>query len=283
MRVFSLDGRVSMAVKEWDGDGPAWLFVHGLARAGNDWTLFAQAMGPSWRRMALDLRGHGSSTRGQRYLVPDYVADIETVLPLLSARPVILMGHSLGALAAIAVAAKQPDRVAAVILEDPPTPGFLSRLGETGYGAMFEAYARLADAGLAVPEIARELAVLPVRDPLGKVRPLGEMRDAASLRHMAACLSRLDPAAPLAALAGPAWLGGLDLAEMLAAIRCPVLLLRGDERFGGMMPLEETGELFRGTRDLTRLDMTGVGHQIHAMAQEPAARAVGAFVNSLGL
>ncbi|MFM7540099.1 MAG: alpha/beta fold hydrolase [Planctomycetota bacterium] len=87
-----------MAVKEWDGDGPAWLFVHGLARAGNDWTLFAQAMGPSWRRMALDLRGHGSSTRGQRYLVPDYVDDIETVLPLLSARPVILMGHSLGAL-----------------------------------------------------------------------------------------------------------------------------------------------------------------------------------------
>ncbi|MFM7540100.1 MAG: hypothetical protein ACKO9Z_10620 [Planctomycetota bacterium] len=47
------------------------------------------------------------------------------------------------------------------------------------------------------------------------------------------------------------------------------------------MPLEETGELFRGTRDLTRLDMTGVGHQIHAMAQEPAARAVGAFVNSI--
>lgn len=282
MRVLPGYGRPDLAFREWEGNGPAWVFLHGLARSATDWASFSQAMGTPWRRVAPDMRGHGASARANSYRVADYCGDIEAVLPLLSAQPVVLMGHSLGALVGIAVAARHPDRVAGLILEDPPTPGFMSQLGNTGYAQMFEAYARLAESGLPIPEIARHLSVLPVRDPLGKVRPLGEMRDAASIRFMAACLARLDSAAPLAALGGEAWLEGLDFPELLATIRCPVLLLRGDDRFGGMMPLEETNALYSRVRDLTRLDMTGVGHQIHGMAQEAAARAVTAFAHSLG-
>ena len=283
MRILPGFGRPDLAFREWEGHGPAWLFLHGLARTGADWAAFSQAMGTPWRRMAPDMRGHGASGRGQSYRVADYCADIEAALPLLSAQPVVLMGHSLGALVGMTVAARHPDRVAGLILEDPPTPGYMAGLGNTGYAQMFEAYARLAESGLSIPEMARHLTLLPVRDPLGKVRPLGEMRDGASIRFMAACLARLDSAAPLAALGGAAWLEGLDIPSLLADIRCPVLLLRGDDRFGGMMPLEETNELYARVRDLTRLDMTGVGHQIHGMAQEPAVRAVTAFVHSLGI
>lgn len=282
MRTLTGFGRPDLAFREWEGPGPTWLFLHGLARSGADFATFAQAMGTPWRRLAPDLRGHGGSGRADSYRVADYCGDIEAALPLLSAQPVILMGHSLGALVGLVTAARHPDRVAGLILEDPPTPGFMAGLGKTGYAQMFEAYAQLAEADLPVPEIARHLTLLPVRDPQGKVRALGEMRDAASIRFMASCLARLDSAAPLAALAGPAWMDGLEFHSLLAAIRCPVLLLRGDERFGGMMPLEETNELYSRVRDLTRLDLTGVGHQIHAMAQEQAGRAVSAFVHSLG-
>jgi len=257
------------------------LFLHGLARTGADWASLAQAIGHPWRRLAVDLRGHGSSDRAEEYCVRHYAHDLEQVLPLLSAQPVMVMGHSLGALVAMALAARCPDRVAGIILEDPPTPGFMQQLEGTGYAQMFEAYGHLAGSGLTVAEVAARLAALPIRDPLGATRLLGEMRDQPSLRFMASCLVSLDPRAPLAALAGLGWLDGYDVESLLASIHCPVLLLRGDERFGGMMPLEETNRLFAGVRDLTRLDMKGVGHQIHGVALEPTVRAVTSFVHSV--
>ena len=281
MRVPVASNGLQLGIRTWPGEGPTVLFLHGLARTGADWASLAQAIGHPWRRLAVDLRGHGSSDRAEEYCVRHYAHDLEQVLPLLSAQPVMVMGHSLGALVAMALAARCPDRVAGIILEDPPTPGFVQQIAGTGYAQMFEAYGHLAGSGLTVAEVAARLAALPIRDPLGATRLLGEMRDQPSLRFMASCLVSLDPRAPLAALAGLGWLDGYDVESLLASIHCPVLLLRGDERFGGMMPLEETNRLFAGVRDLTRLDMKGVGHQIHGVALEPTVRAVTSFVHSV--
>lgn len=281
MRVPVASNGLQLGVREWPGKGPTVLFLHGLARTGADWASLAQAMGHPWRRLAVDLRGHGVSDRASEYGVRHYTHDLEQVLPLLSAQPVMVMGHSLGALVAMALAARCPDRVAGIILEDPPTPGFMAQLTGTGYAQMFEAYSHLAGSGRSVVDIAARLAALPIRDPLGATRLLGEMRDQPSLRFMASCLASLDPRAPRAALAGCGWLEGHDVGLLLGSISCPVMLLRGDERFGGMMPLEETNHLFAGVRDLTRLDMKGVGHQIHGVALEPTVRAVTSFVHSV--
>ena len=80
-----------------------------------------------WHLHLIDHRGHGGSGRAPgQYRVVDHVEDALTVLNWLG-RPAVLFGHSLGALVAAAAAAARPELVRAVVLEDPPSDGFLSR------------------------------------------------------------------------------------------------------------------------------------------------------------
>src|SRR5260370_14101833 len=75
---------------------------------------------PNWHVYAFDLRGNGKTGRvADRYQVPDYAQDIVAFLQQLG-EPAVLMGHSLGALTALAAAAERPAGARAVVLLDPP-------------------------------------------------------------------------------------------------------------------------------------------------------------------
>jgi len=274
-------GRPSLALFEGARQGPTVVFLHGLARRACDWNPLVSLLDSAIHPVSLDWRGHGESDRAGSYLVEDYVGDLEAVLPLVAHHPVVLVGHSLGALVAAEIASRNPEKIAAVVLEDPPTPGFLHQLDSTGYFELFKAYVRLGGSGATVGHVAGELAGLEILDPSGKKRPLGQMRDSVSLRFMAHCLKNMDPACPTPVLNGQ-WLEGIRLGQSLRQIQCPLLLLRGDPLFGGMMPAAETDLLFAPVRDLTRLDMTGVGHQIHGAATDAMARALWAFLPTVG-
>src|SRR3954453_15391110 len=61
-----------------------------------------------FRVIALDLAGHGRSPRARRYSPAAWADDVvETVRPLLTRQPDLVMGHSLGAL----VASLGPERL----------------------------------------------------------------------------------------------------------------------------------------------------------------------------
>ena len=274
-------GRPALALFDGARQGPTVVFLHGLARRACDWNPLISLLNSSIHPVTIDWRGHGESDRGGGYLVEDYVQDLQAILPLIAHHPVILVGHSLGALVAAEMACREPSKIAAVVLEDPPTPEFLQQLDSTGYYDLFKAYARWGGTPATVPHLAAELAGLEILDPSGKRRPLGQMRDQASLRFMAHCLKSMDPACPMPVLNGQ-WLQGIQLGQSLRGIQCPVLLLRGDPAFGGMMPAAETDALFTPVADLTRLDWTGVGHQIHGTATEAMARALWAFLPTVG-
>ena len=274
-------GRPSISLLEGARQGPTVVFLHGLARRACDWNPLISLLNQAIHPVSLDWRGHGDSDRAGSYRVEDFVQDLQALLPLVAHHPVILVGHSLGALVAAELATRDPGKIAAIVLEDPPTPGFLHQLDSTGYFDLFKAYVRWGGSQASVSHLANELARLEILDPSGKMRALGQMRDAASLRFMAYCLKSMDPTCPMPVLNGQ-WLEGIQMAQSLRQIQCPVLLLRGDPKFGGMMPQAETDLLFAPVSDLTRLDLTGVGHQIHGAATESMARAVWAFLPTVG-
>lgn len=280
-RRLNLPGKPALAIWEGAQNGPTIIFLHGLARRGNDWNPLLAALHPGIHPITLDWRGHGLSDRGGSYQVLDYANDLVEALPFLSHHPVILMGHSLGALVATEVSRRLPGMVSALILEDPPSPGFIQQLENTGYGDLFRAYAGLAGGKKDLTAMTAQLASTDIRDSQGKWRPLGQMRDAISLRYMADCLRHLDPGTVLAALGGQ-WFGDFHLGQALRQIGCPVLLFRGDTNFGGMLPLAEADLLFGPVGDLTRMDLTGVGHQIHGTATDTMARAIWAFLATVG-
>lgn len=262
--------------------GPPLVFLHGVVRRWQDFVPLLPALLPRWQVTAFDFRGHGRSGRGDaRYLVTDYARDIAALLPYLLGAPAVLYGHSLGALVAMAVAAGEPEMVAGLVLEDPPAPALVQHFRSTPYYTYFARLRELACIGGSVPALARELADirLPAASESGYVR-LGDVRDATSVRFIARCLQDLDPAV-LTPVLEEHWLDGYDVAQVTASIRCPVLLLRADERAGGMLARADAAALTERMADCTSIDLPGVSHQIHWAATETTLRLVLGFLESL--
>ena len=72
--------------------------------------------------LAVDLRGHGASSRPGAYSVALMAADVASLLDAVGGAAVDLVGHSLGGLVALRVAAGRPDRVRRLVLEDVGMP-----------------------------------------------------------------------------------------------------------------------------------------------------------------
>ncbi|WP_298227464.1 alpha/beta hydrolase [Gryllotalpicola sp.] len=118
-------GEVSALV--W-GDAPAVTLLHGAALNAHTWDATLLALGRD--AIALDLPGHGDSAWRDDF---DYspavnaeaaAAVIDAVAPGV---PQAIVGHSLGGLSAIALAATRPDLVSALVIVD-VSPGL--RLGD---------------------------------------------------------------------------------------------------------------------------------------------------------
>lgn len=108
-----------------DPDAPTVVLLHGLTEAGTAWPDLVAHWGDAWNLLAPDLRGHGQSprfTEGELAHAPDVM--LADVVQILDGQPdrVVLIGHSLGGLLALRAAVARPDRVLALILEDPARP-----------------------------------------------------------------------------------------------------------------------------------------------------------------
>ncbi len=262
--------------------GPPVLLLHGVTRRWQDWLTVLPSLAPRWQALALDLRGHGRSDRTPgAYRIADYVPDVVDFLRRGLVEPAIVIGHSLGGNVAAAVAAEAPERVRALVLEDPPLEMAGRRIAETGLMELFPHFLRHAGSDRPVDEIAGELAEARVRAPGhgGPVR-LGDVRDPVSLRSSASGLKRLDPAVLEPPLAGR-WLDGSDVAGDLGRIRCPTLLLQADGRFGGLLPDPHAAEMAALIRHRVHIKLTGVGHNIHSTATEAMMRLVLPFLGSI--
>ncbi|MFB7755650.1 alpha/beta fold hydrolase, partial [Streptomyces sp. NPDC056121] len=114
---FVVDGR-KLSYLDFGGPGTPLLALHGHYNEASAFVPMAEALAPRWRVIALDQRGHGESDRAQRYERDDYVADVAAFHRRLGIGPVAVLGHSLGGVNAYQYAARQPDRVRALIVED---------------------------------------------------------------------------------------------------------------------------------------------------------------------
>ena len=99
------------------------VFVHG---AGNDhsvWALQSRYFAHHGRNaLAVDLPGHGRSGGSALASVEAIAAWIPALLDAAGIGAATLVGHSMGALAALECAARHPDRVARVALIGPAAP-----------------------------------------------------------------------------------------------------------------------------------------------------------------
>jgi len=106
-----------LAVHE-SGTGPRTaVLIHGFMSDSRAWhRVTAELEERGFRVLAVDLAGHGSSPRSRRYSPRAWADDVvETLRPLLSGPPDLVMGHSLGGLVASLVADRMAPRTAIYI------------------------------------------------------------------------------------------------------------------------------------------------------------------------
>jgi 3-oxoadipate enol-lactonase len=116
----ALDG-IRLAYRTW-GDPAArpMVWLHGGSSDGDSWAGIAPGL--PVHSYAIDLRGYGASDRSERYGPEVSRDDVVAFLDALGLDRVTLAGHSAGAVVAYLTAITHPDRVAALVLEEPVPP-----------------------------------------------------------------------------------------------------------------------------------------------------------------
>jgi pimeloyl-ACP methyl ester carboxylesterase len=116
-------GGVRLAYRTWGPAGaPPAVLLHALGEQSSDWAVVAAALTPRARVYAPDLRGHGASDWAGSYTIEQLTTDLAAFLDALDLDRVALVGHSVGGPPAYLYAARHPDRVARLVLEDPAPP-----------------------------------------------------------------------------------------------------------------------------------------------------------------
>ena len=121
-------------------DGDVILLVHGYGGDRNSWLFLQEPLAARYRVYALDLPGHGTSAKdvgagpadpeGPAGTLSVLAGAVTGVLDALGAERAHLVGHSMGGAVALAVAARDPGRIASLTLIAPS--GFGSEIN-AGY------------------------------------------------------------------------------------------------------------------------------------------------------
>lgn len=122
-------------------DAPTVVLVHGLTDSGTTWPDLLTHWGDRWDVLSPDLRGHGLSPRftpDELRTAPDVLtADVVALLDEQPG-PVVLVGHSLGGYLSVRATLARPEKVRALVVEDPARPG--SNTPDPGFAAWHERF-----------------------------------------------------------------------------------------------------------------------------------------------
>lgn len=100
---------------------PPLVLLHGRTGNPQTWEFVADRLAERWQLFALEQRGHGESPWDAegRYDLADFLGDYEAFVErVLGGRRHALIGHSMGACTSLVAAARHPEWVTALVLDD---------------------------------------------------------------------------------------------------------------------------------------------------------------------
>lgn len=111
---------IKLAYEDRGAGKPAFVFVHGWTCNRSFFAPQAEYFSRRHRVVSLDLRGHGDSDKPQgKYPIAAYAEDIAYVVDQLGLGQPVAVGHSMGGITVLQLAATHPDRVSAIVMVDP--------------------------------------------------------------------------------------------------------------------------------------------------------------------
>ncbi|MFD9247156.1 alpha/beta fold hydrolase [Streptomyces sp. NPDC059556] len=120
VRTVTVDGvRLAYRVRGSE-DAPPVVLVHGRGENSTTWTRIAAELAADHRVYAVDLRGHGLSDRPGSYGFDVFRDELGGFLKALGLTGATVVAHSMGGGAAYLLAAREPDLIGRLVLEDVP-------------------------------------------------------------------------------------------------------------------------------------------------------------------
>ena len=239
-RFVELPRKRQMAFIDTGGPGPVLLMLHGFSDTSRSFSIVEPYL-QEYRLIAPDLPGHGASSLGHGFHVADFAETIDRFLTLMGISRFFVLGHSMGAMTAIELAARRSSSVRGLAL--------ISGTLEPDFGAE--------------SKLARD--ILALRDP---IKPAGGF-----LQDWYSCSRPVDEEflfrmkRDAANMAATTWHGVLkafaetDLHYSASRINAPVLCLAGSE--DPLFDESHRQRLFEALPLAQTVTLPGHGHNPH--------------------
>lgn len=194
---------------------PVLLFAHAFPLNASLWDAQVNFFNDKYEILAPDLRGHRDGPQGPGpWMMAHYAEDINRLLDQRGIERVHFCGNSMGGYVALQFAHKYPEKVASLILCDTRADADTNEAKDKRF-ALIE---RLHKEGL--EEFAKEFIVGAVGEFSQQLKP--DLLK--SIEHMILQNRPQDIALVVGALASRN-----DSTEMLSGLKCPVLVIAGEE------------------------------------------------------
>lgn len=272
-------GIVSINYAEGPPSGSPMVLLHGGSGSWKSFLPVIPDLASKWHVYAPDARGHGKSGHvAGAYRYVDHAQDTIAFLRGQVSAPAVLWGQSTGAMIAIAAAAKAPDTVRAVVLEEPPLD---HQRAVREVSQFLEPLKDLAGSDLTLEEMKHAVEDIRIKIP-GRDEPVrvGELRDPRTIQWTAESLMQTDPGVYTSLLDGSAT-DGYDLDTFLQQVSCPALLLRANPALGGRIPEETATRAIALLARGTLVNIPEAEHNIHQSQPKAAVEAVTRFLESM--
>lgn len=255
---------------EWSGDPRRTLvLLHGIGDSAHVWDDFAGNAAGRFRVLCLDQRGHGLSAWAvpPAYRCDDYVSDLAFFVDTLGLEGIVLMGHSMGALHATRYAALRPERVACLVHADiePCPPEWNRKYLLTLYKNLPPFYESIEDcvrdAQKNSPHADWEMLFRIASSglSLGKDGKFRHRFDREVLFHF----------------------DRYDLRSCLPDIRCPALIIRGEE--SRVLGREAAMQMSCSIPESRFAEIQEAAHPVHTDNPKEFCRTVFRFLEETGL
>lgn len=258
----------SVAVLSVSGPGAPVLLLHGVTDGAESYRPVLERLAGRHRAVAASFRGHGGSEWRDSYELDDYVADTVALIEELFSGPVAVAGHSLGGMVAAALAARHPDLVMALLVED--TPYFSLRESARNEGAAwYPGFREIRDLlARGVPDDedywVRAVGELSALLPDSSIR-IADVLPEDRIRLRAAVLRGCDPRV-LDPILASELVDGFAPAE-LERIACPTTLVAGQWAYGGAMTADDVAAWKAHVPQTQVTVLDNAGHLIHHFEQ----------------
>jgi pimeloyl-ACP methyl ester carboxylesterase len=217
---------------EITGQGKPVVLIHGLGSSTRDWEKQVTELSKDWRVITFDVRGHGKSNKPPGpYSIPQFSDDTAELIRQLDLGPVPVVGLSMGGMIAFQLAIDEPQLVHSLVIVNSTPEVKLTTLRARWEFLFRKLTVRLFGMHKMGEILAKRLLPKPEQEAL--------------LRILVNRWAENDKRAYLASLNA---IIGWSVADRIAAIDCPTLVVTADQDYSPVAHKEDYAARMQNAR-----------------------------------